>query len=160
MKLARYMAWAFLAVVISLVLIDSMAETAFGQVLYGSVVGTLSDATGAVVPSATVTVTNQATGLSRQAVTDQNGYYSIPNLLEGVYDLSVTAGGLKPYTQKSVTVSINRATRADAVLDVGAGTESVSVEATSAVLQTNKADVSTTLDTRAMENLPLSGYRN
>jgi hypothetical protein len=137
-----------------------MAETAFCQVLYGSVVGTLSDATGAVVPGATVAVTNQATGLSKQTVTDQNGYFSIPNLLEGVYDLTVTSGGFKPYTQKGVTVSINRVTRADAVLDLGALTESVSVEATGAVLQTNKADVSTTLDTRAMENLPLSGYRN
>ena len=146
--------------VIGLVLMACAAATASGQVLYGSVVGTLSDATGAVVPGATVVVTNQNTGLTRQVVTDENGYYSIPNLLEGVYDLAVTAGGFKPYTQKSVTVSINRVTRADAVLDVGAVTESVSVEATSAVLQTNKADVSTTLDTRAMENLPLSGYRN
>ena len=128
--------------------------------LYGSVVGTLSDATGAVVPGATVVVTNQNTGLTRQVVTDENGYYSIPNLLEGVYDLAVTSGGFKPYTQKGVIISINRVTRVDATLDLGAVTEQVSVEATSAVLQTNKADVSMSLDTRAMENLPLSGYRN
>ena len=74
MKLARYVAWAFLGVAISLMLMDSMAENAFGQVLYGSVVGTLTDSTGAVVPGATVTVTNQGTGLAKQAVTDQNGY--------------------------------------------------------------------------------------
>ena len=105
-------------------------------------------------------VTNHETGLSRQVVTNQNGYYSIPNLLEGVYDLAVTSTGFKPYTQKGVTISINRVTRVDATIEVGAVNEQVSVEATSAVLQTNKADVSVSLDTRAMENLPLSGYRN
>ena len=146
--------------VIGFVLMASTAATTSGQVLYGSVVGTLSDSTGAVVPGATVVVTNQNTGLTRQVVTDENGYYSVPNLLEGVYDLSVTSGGFKPYIQKGVVISINRVTRVDATLDLGAVTEQVSVEATSAVLQTNKADVSTTLDTRAMENLPLSGYRN
>ena len=137
-----------------------MSRAADAQVLYGSVVGTLTDQTGAVVPNATVMVTNHETGLSRQVVTDQNGYYSIPNLLEGVYDLAVTSTGFKPYTQKGVAISINRVTRVDATIEVGAVNEQVSVEATSAVLQTNKADVSVSLDTRAMENLPLSGYRN
>ncbi len=137
-----------------------MSRAAAAQVLYGSVVGTLTDQTGAVVPNATVMVTNHETGLSRQVVTDHNGYYSVPNLLEGVYDLAVTSTGFKPYTQKGVAISINRVTRVDATIEVGALNEQVSVEATSAVLQTNKADVSVSLDTRAMENLPLSGYRN
>ena len=160
MTLARNVHRVVFGILVSLVLTASTASTASGQVLYGSVVGTLSDATGAVVPGATVVVTNQGTGLTRQVVTDQNGYYAIPNLLEGVYDLTVTAGSFRPYTQKGVTVSINRVTRIDATMEVGAVNEQVSVEATSAVLQTNKADVSVSLDTRAMENLPLSGYRN
>ena len=124
MKLACSVPRVVVGLVIGLVLMASTAATASGQVLYGSVVGTLSDATGAVVPGATVVVTNQDTGLTRQVVTDQNGYYSIPNLLEGVYDLAVTSGGFKPYTQKGVTISINRVTRVDAALDVGAVTES------------------------------------
>ena len=160
MTLARSVPRVVVRLVIALVLMASAAAPASGQVLYGSVVGTLSDATGSVVPNATVVVTNQNTGLTRQAATDENGYYSIPNLLEGVYDLAVTASGFKPYTQTGVTISINRVTRIDATIEVGAVTEQVSVEATSAVLQTNKADVSVSLDTRAMENLPLSGYRN
>ena len=72
----------------------------------------------------------------------------------------MTASGFKPYTQKGVTIPINSVTRVDATIQVGAVTEQVSVEASAAVLQTTKSDVSTSLDTRAIENLPLSGYRN
>lgn len=136
------------------------AHPASAQVLYGSIVGTLTDETGAVVRNATVTVTNRSTGLTRQATTDTVGYYSIPNLLEGTYDLTVGASGFRPYTQKGVDVSINAVTRIDASLQVGALTEEVTVEGTSALLQTTKSDVSVSLDTRAMENLPLSNYRN
>ena len=130
------------------------------QVLYGSIVGTLTDQTGAVVPKAVVTATNTATGLSRQATSDDAGYYSIPNLAEGTYDLSVSASGFGPYTQTGVTVPINFVTRIDINLRVGAITEQVAVEASAAALQTTKADVSVTLGTQAIGNLPLSNYRN
>jgi hypothetical protein len=136
------------------------ARPASAQVLYGSLVGTLTDQTGAGVPKATVTVTNKATGLSKQATTDDAGYYSIRNLPEGVYDLSIAAGGFRPYTQKDLNISINAVTRADAAMQVGGVTEEVSVEASTALLQTTKSDVSVSLDTQAIENLPLSGYRN
>ena len=123
-------------------------RTVSAQVLYGSIVGTLTDETGAVVPKAVVTVTNTSTGLSRQATTDEAGYYSIPNLPEGTYDLSVTAGGFRPYTQKGVSVSINTVTRADARIQLGALNEQVTVEASAAILQTTKSDVSMNLDAR------------
>jgi hypothetical protein len=146
--------------VIGFIVIGFAETRASAQVLYGSIVGTLTDETGAVIPKASVTVTNASTGLSRQATTDDAGYYSIQNLLEGVYDLSVTASGFRPYTQKGVTVSINSVTRVDANIKVGAVTEQVSVEASSVLLQTTKSDVNVSLDTKSMENLPLSGYRN
>jgi hypothetical protein len=145
---------------IGLLVMGYAPRTASAQVLYGSIAGTLTDETGAIVPRATVTVTNTATGLSRQATTDESGYYSIPNLLEGTYDLAVNASGFRPYTQKGVTVRINVATRVDAIVQVGALNEQVTVEASTAVLQTTKTDVSVSLDTESMENLPLSGYRN
>src|SRR5712691_7003147 len=75
------------------------ARTASAQVLYGSIVGTVTDQTNSVVPKTLVTVTNTSTGLSRQVSTDDAGYYSIPNLLQGKYDLSVSASGFKPLTQ-------------------------------------------------------------
>jgi hypothetical protein len=145
---------------IGLIIIGSTARIASAQVLYGSIAGTLTDETGAIVPGATVSVTNTNTGLSRQANTDQAGYYSIPNLLEGTYDLAVTANGFKPYTQTGVVVRINTATKVDAVVQLGALNEQVTVEASSQVLQTTKTDVNTSLDTTSLENLPLSNYRN
>ena len=143
-----------------LLVIATGARTASAQVLYGSIAGTLTDPTGSVVPKAAVSVTNTSTGLSRQTTTNESGYYSLQNLPEGLYDLSVTAGGFRPYTQKGVSVSINSVTSVDATVQVGPVTEQVSVEASTALLQTSKANVSVNLDTRAMENLPLPGYRN
>ena len=147
-------------VAIGLMVMGNAARPASAQVLYGSIVGTLTDETGAVVPNAVVDVTNTSTGLSRQATTDGAGYYAIRNLLEGTYDLSVKASGFKPYTQTGVNVPISVVTRVDVTITVGAITEQITVEASAASLQTSKADVSVNLDTEAMENLPLSGYRN
>src|SRR5207237_469415 len=112
------------------------------------------------ISKADVTVTNTSTGLSRQVSTDEAGYYSIPNLPPGTYDLSVSARGFKPLTQKNLNVLINTVTRADVGLEVGALSDTVTVEASAAQLQTTKADVNVNLETRAIGNLPLSGYRN
>jgi hypothetical protein len=136
------------------------ASAATAQVLYGSIAGTVTDQANAVVPKAAVTATNASTGLSRQATSDDSGYYSIPNLPEGNYDLSVTMTGFKPTTQKGVRVLINNTSRIDVRLEVGAVTDSVTVEASAALLQTTKADVNVNLESRAIGNLPLSGYRN
>jgi len=130
------------------------------QVLYGSVVGTVTDQTGAVVPNATVTIANVNTGQTREGTTDAAGYYSIPNALEGTYDLSVKVTGFRPYVQKGVVVSINTVIRVNLSLQLGSVTETVTVEASAALLQTTKSDVNTNLEARAVENLPLSNYRN
>jgi hypothetical protein len=115
--------------------ITFLAAAAAAQVLYGSIVGTLIAETGAVIPKAVVTVTHRATGMSRQATTDTEGYYSIPNLQEGTYDLTVSAGGFKPYTQRGISVPINAVTRVDATIQVGALAESITVDAPRAILQ-------------------------
>src|SRR5438034_9422940 len=93
------------------------------QVLYGSVVGTVTDQTGAVVPGATVTITNLATGQAREAITDSAGNYVIPNVLEGTYGLSVKMTGFRNYLENGINVSINTVRRADVALQVGQGSE-------------------------------------
>jgi hypothetical protein len=82
---------------------------ASAQVLYGSIVGNVTDPSSAAIPGAVITVTNTATGGSRKATSDAAGYYSIPNLLEGDYDLTISANGFKPLTQKGLRVRINTA---------------------------------------------------
>jgi Carboxypeptidase regulatory-like domain len=136
------------------------APVASAQVLYGSVVGTVTDRTGSVVPKAAVKITSTTTGLSREVAADSAGYYSIPNLPQGDYELTASAPGFKPLTQKGIAVLINQVTHMDVSLEVGGFTESITVEATGALLQTTKADVNVSLESKAISNLPLPGYRN
>src|SRR5512138_129146 len=141
---ARHLLLAFFA---SAVLLAPMfVATSQAQVLYGSVVGTVKDQTGAIVPGATVTITNIQTGQTREAISDATGYYAIPNVLEGTYDLSVKMTGFRNYLEKGITVAINTVRRTDISLQVGQLTDTVTVEASAAVLQTSKADVSVNLE--------------
>jgi hypothetical protein len=157
MKTSARIAGLFVALVAGVLLAVAPATA---QVLYGTVVGTVTDPTGAAIPKASVTVVNTATGLSRQVTTDETGYFSVPNLLQGTYDITVSASGFKPFTRRGVSVLTNTVTRVDATLEVGAITESITVEATAALLQTTKTDVSVNLEPRALVNLPLAAYRN
>ena len=157
-KRAKYVILAF--VVGATFLAPVFVQPLNAQVLYGSVVGTVTDQTGALVPKAAVTITNVNTGQAREGTTDDAGYYSIPNVLEGRYDLSVKMAGFRPYLEKGVDVPINTVTRVNVNLQLGPVTESVTVETNATVLQTTKSDVSVNLESRAMENLPLSNFRN
>lgn len=130
------------------------------QALYGSVVGTVTDQTGAVVPGARVIITNPLTGLKREADSDSAGLYNIPNLPDGAYDLSVTAQGFTTIKQTNIAVKVGSIIRIDVALQVGAVTQEVTVQATGAVLQTEKAEVTARLGTVAVVNLPTGFYRN
>ena len=130
------------------------------QVLYGSIVGTVEDQSGGVVPNATVTMTSKETGLSRETKTDAAGRYSLLNVLAGGYDVKVSAGGFRTLTHSNITVTINTVTRVDLKLEVGTVSEQVTVAAAAAVLQTDKSDVRTELNSREMASLPLANYRN
>ena len=136
------------------------APEAFAQVLYGSVAGTVEDSTGAVVPGATVTVTDQATNQSRQATTTNDGTYVIPDLPAGSYTLAVAAQGFRTSQTRNILVSINNVTRSDVHLSVGERAETVTVEADAAAIQTDSADVHTSLSSAQITQLPLPGYRN
>jgi len=102
-----------------LTLLGWNAEFASAQVLYGSIVGTVRDPSGAVVSKASVTATHTSTGLFRQVSADDAGYYSIQNLPQGDYNLAVSATGFRPLTEKGVNVLISTATRIDLNLEVG-----------------------------------------
>jgi len=132
----------------------------YAQVLYGSVLGTLLDASGAVVPGAQVTITNKATGVNREVQSDGEGRFFLPNLQAGSYQLKVSKSGFRSVTQDGVEVSINSVTRADFKLEVGQMTETISVSASAAALQTDKSEVKTEITSQTITNMPLPGYRN
>src|SRR5450432_689889 len=133
---------------------------ATAQVLYGSVIGTITDQSDSLVPGAAVTLTSKDTGLAKEVSTDIGGRYSLVNVLPGRYDLKVVAKGFRAYTQTDLDVSPNTLGRVDVKMEVGQLTETVTVEATQAQLQTDKADTHSEIVSKAITSLPLGGYRN
>jgi hypothetical protein len=144
----------------ALVFIAALPRIASAQVLYGSVIGTVEDGSGAVIPNATVTLVNAETGTSRETKADEQGRYTIPTLLPGTYSLGVTAAGFRSLTRPGISVSINTVTRVDAKLEVGQISEKVTVEASATTLQTDRSDTRSELTAKAVVELPLGGYRN
>jgi hypothetical protein len=136
------------------------AAPARAQVLYGSIVGTVTDAQGAHVPGATVTIVNKETNLTRDAVTNEEGQYSLTNVLPGPYDVKVALTGFREAVRTNVPVSIGQISRVDMTLQIGTLTETVTVESAAQLLQTDKADVSTELKSAEITALPLNQFRN
>jgi hypothetical protein len=141
-------------------LVAMAVRPATAQVLYGSVIGTITDQSDSVVPGSTVTLTSKDTGLSKEVTTDVGGRYSLVNVLPGHYDLKVVAKGFRTHLQTDTDVSPDTITRADVKMEVGQLTETVTVEATQAALQTDKADTHSEIVSKAITSLPLGGYRN
>src|SRR5262245_30856213 len=140
-----------------IVLLFAMSDA---QVLYGTLIGRIEDQAGAVLAGAKVTVTNQATGQERDVLTDAGGAYAFRDLQVGVYDLKVTLNGFKTYLKAAVNVSLNSTMREDVRMEVGATSESVTITAAAAILQTDRADVSSQLDKQQITNLPIGEGRN
>ena len=130
------------------------------QALYGSITGTVADPQGAPIPGATVTATNTGTGLQVSAVSDASGNYTFRNLLPGTYDLGASLQGFRELKQTGLRVSAGNPVRVELKLEVGALAETVNVVSETTLLQTEKADLSTELDSKAIVNLPLNQFRN
>lgn len=129
------------------------------QVLYGSLVGSIADQSGAVLPGATVTVTNRDTGLQRETTTDGSGAYAFQDLQGGAYEVRVVLSGFKTHVKAGVVIALNSVAREDVQLEVGGATETVTVTA-SPRLQTQRADVTARIDTAQLANLPIGSGRN
>ena len=123
--------WMFLAMALLLML---SARAAFAQYDTGSLVGTIHDASGAVVPNVTVTATNDATGVATVVKTEAKGEYEVPELRAGVYTISASASGFAIAEAKQITISVGARERIDLVLEVGAA-QSTTVEVSGVALQ-------------------------
>ena len=133
-----------------------IATSAHAQAM-GEIVGTVTDASGAVVPSAKVTVTDEGTGLSRLAAANAQGYYVVPSLRPAQYDLSVKASGFRTYIQKGITLQVNQTATVDVRLQVGAITQEVTVSGAAPLVNTTNGTVSEVVNQRRMVDLPLNG---
>jgi hypothetical protein len=130
------------------------APAVLGQRLDGTLRGTILDSSGAVVPGAKVTVTNQATGVEQTIETSSAGIYVFPNLLVGSYTLTVKAAGFAVYTRKNVDVASNQVVEANITLTVGATATTMEVTAGAEVVQTTTSQLSNNFDAQ-MTQLPV-----
>ncbi len=134
----------------------TVAACAFAQSDRGTITGTVSDAAGGVVAAAPVSVTNTATGVALRTVTTSTGVYSVPSVPAGVYTISIQVPGFKSFQQTGVRVDVAQTTRIDVKLEVGAVTDSVTIDADAALLKTEDAEQSSTFTGDRINALPLN----
>ncbi len=146
---------AFAILVFGLVLLTPRAAAA--QAVTGTILGTVTDNTGAVMPGVTVTVTQVETGQNRAYVTDSNGEYTAPSIPTGTYRVNAELQGFKSVTLEGIRVSVDQRVRIDVQLEVGAMTETVEIVATTPLVQSSSSDLSTTVQEEQIKALPLNG---
>lgn len=123
----------------------------------GSIQGSVKDSTGAVIPGAAVTLTEQSTGTTRTVTSSSDGLYSFPNVNIGTYRLSVTSAGFQTYVQKDIVLEVGSSIGINVAMTVGSENEKVTVTADALALQTEDTSFKQTVDQRAVTELPLNG---
>jgi len=142
----------------SLILMATAVSLSPAQSTFGSIVGTVTDPSGAVIPAARVTVTNLAENTSVTVQTSPQGNYEALNLKAGVYAVTIEAPGFKTFKAAQVPLDARQVVRVNATLEVGSVTESLTVQAIAPVITTDTQTIASSLDTRMVLELPVN-YR-
>lgn len=135
-------------------IICASAPVAAAQAVYGSIFGTVTDASGAAIPNAAITVTDISKGTSTKTQTGPTGDYRAEHLIPDSYKVEVNAQGFQPAVVDNVVVYADTSPKIDVKLTVHGTTTTVEVSAGQPLLQTDRSDVSTVLNARAVEQLP------
>lgn len=144
--------WAFLAIAMFALLIPSVKA----QTVYGSMAGSVSDPTGAVIPNAAVQAKSVTTGVVHSTVTTSAGTYRFPELPIGSYDVMFTAAGFQSQTMTGVQVNLQVTSGLNATMKVGAATQNVTINASAPQLQTESSDITGSITDRDYLKLPLA----
>lgn len=132
----------------------------FAQAVYGSIVGTVTDSTGAIIPNASVTVTDTAKGTSVTVQSNASGEFTVEHLIPDLYDVKVVMTGFKSYQTTGLRIDADTTRKIQASLTVGGSDQTVDVSADSVpVMKTDRADVSTIFQSKEIQDLPI-GDRN
>src|SRR5260370_25892592 len=143
--------FSLLAVALFLVL-SCGAQTSTSQIS-----GTVRDSSGAVIPGATVTLTNESTGVVEKQSSPEGGVYASPAIRAGSYTIKAEAGGFRALVRSGNIVQVNTPLAADLTMEVGSASESVEVTASAEALQTSSATLGNVVEQKAVVNLPLNG---
>jgi hypothetical protein len=135
----------------------ALALPAYAQLATGTLAGTVEDPTGAVVPGAMVTVTNQGTNRSLTYQTDPSGTYRIVNLAPGLYTVKVETKGFKTVVNRDVELTVGATQHLDIKLELGQETQTITVEAAAPLVSTEEGRLSHLVNASEVANLPLNG---
>jgi hypothetical protein len=131
---------------------------AFAQTVVSSdILGQMTDRSGAVVPDATVTVTNQNTGFTRSVKSDSSGAYLVHNLVSGIYTVSVEKAGFKKYVRTDLNLTASTKLRIDVALEVGQTTQTVTVNGETPLIDTETSAISAGERNSVINQLPEAG---
>ena len=148
-----------LALTVALTLL-AIPVPAAAQAVTGTLLGNVTDASGATVPGVSVTATEVATNISRTTVSNEAGAYIFPSLVNGKYTVVAELQGFKRVVHENVKVDVNTTIRVDVVLQVGAVTEAVTVAAEKPILQTDRTDTGRIIESKMVTDIPLTFNRN
>src|SRR4051812_26724080 len=143
-----------LSAALALLFTAAIPGTLRAQQVFGSIYGTVADPSGAGVPNAKVTITDQEKGTVFDVTSNESGNYTKDRLIPGVYTVEVESSGFRKAVSKDVRVSVDQGSRLDISLQVGNVSEQVEVTAAAPLLQSDRADVATTLTSRQLTQLP------
>ena len=135
------------------------AEALHAQAVYGSIVGTVVDASSAAVVGAKITITDMGRDVSTSTTTNESGNYTQRALIVGRYRLRVEAPGFKTVVQENIGVSVDVESRLDVQMQVGEVTQTMEVTAEASVLKSERSDVATTWSEKSVKNLPMLNRR-
>jgi hypothetical protein len=147
----------FAHVCMAIALCIAFSTAAFAQSDVGTITGFVKDQSGAIVPSAKVTIRSEATKEEHVVTTDTQGHYTVPGLIPGNYTITAQAQGFKQYVSNKNTLQANSTIQLDGVLTVGATTETVEVSATAEVLQTESGAVQSEVTGQQIQDQELNG---
>jgi hypothetical protein len=134
------------------------ATNLMAQAVTAEIIGTVTDASGGLLPNAQVTITNLGTNVSRSMTTTAVGTYAFSLLPVGSYSISIELSGFKTFTVPSLTLAVGDRARVDAKMEIGALTETVEVSASTAgLLQTDSATVGSLVTAESVQDLPVNG---
>ncbi len=145
----------WLSVAVFSLLCSLWVPSALGQAVYGSILGTVTDPSGAAVTGAKVTVTSQTKNVSTETTTNESGNFSATHLIPDVYSVRIAGTGFKTLEFKDIQVSADNGSKVDGQFQVGSASEQVEVTAEAPQLKTDREDVSIEFNARMVEDAPI-----
>ena len=147
----------FLMVVAAFSIAALFSSNLAAQSASGTILGSVRDASGAVVPGASVTIVNQQTGFRREVPTDTNGDYEAPYMPLGDYVVSVKAAGFKSVERSGITLEVDQKARLDFTLEVGQVSETVNVTEAAPLVKADSSEIGEVIQQKTVQDLPLNG---